>query len=152
MGITVTDLFAAAGLMPCGPVPWGTVVPERQPGVYVVAAVAGRNDDCDGIDVPYLKAEVAARWNPSQPVIYIGRTRRSLLRRIREFNKHVHGEQRPHRGGQDAKLLTCPLWVFWSPTDEAAAAEDKMIERFKKEVGRLPFANRVRSARSKELG
>jgi hypothetical protein len=36
--------------------------------------------------------------------------------------------------GQDVKLLTCPLWVFWCPTDNPAQAEDKMIEAFKNRV------------------
>jgi hypothetical protein len=150
MSITVHEVFRAAGLKASGPVRWGEIVPEKQAGVYIVAAVEDPDEGCGAIDVSYLKDQIAERWIPSEPVIYIGRSRRPLSLRIREFNKHIHGAKSPHQGGQDAKLLRCPLWVFWSPTQHAAIAEDKMIERFKSEVGRLPFANRVRSAQAKK--
>jgi hypothetical protein len=91
-----------------------------------------------------LPIEIAARWISSQPVIYIGRTRRPLSRRINEFYRHIHGNRSPHRGGQDVKLLECPRWVYWSPVDAADIAEHKMIETFIEKVGSFPFANRMR--------
>jgi hypothetical protein len=145
--ITVRTLFNAAGLEPYGPVAWGKAVEEKRPGVYVIAIVAEADGSCDCIDVSYLPGVVAKRWIPSQPVIYIGRTKRALSRRIKEFYHHVHGHKSPHRGGQDVKLLKCERWVYWCRVECVAVAEQKMIEAFKATAESFPFANRVRAAR-----
>lgn len=145
--LTVTELFKAAGLQPSGPVPWLKPVPEKSPGVYVVAIVPTADGDCDPIDVSDLPIEITARWNESQPVIYVGRASKSISRRISQFYQHRYENRSPHRGGRDVLLLKCALWVYWSPTDNYDKAENVMIEAFKAAVGRLPFANRMRSAR-----
>ena len=67
---------------------------------------------------------------------------------MREFYKHRYGEKRPHSGGQAILKFASSLWVYWAPTDACADAEDKMIEQFRKLVGRLPYGNRMRSARA----
>jgi hypothetical protein len=82
-------------------------------------------------------------------VVYVGRTRRALRKRLREFYRHRYGDKRPHRGGQAILLLTRPLLVYWAATNDWEAAEDTMIEHFRSAAGRLPFGNRVRSARLK---
>jgi hypothetical protein len=145
--ITVAELFKAAKLRVCGPVRWGAKVPETKPGVYVIAIVSRPKSHCGSRKVSYLPAPIALRWIPRQPVIYIGRTRRSLSRRVHQFYRQEYGDKSPHRGGQAVRLLKCGLWVYWSPTDNPFAAEDKMIERFREKVGRLPFGNRMRSSR-----
>jgi hypothetical protein len=150
--MTVAEVFGAAALKAHGPVRWLEMVAESSPGVYVVAVVAGHNARCEALSVSYLPREAMGRWIAGQPVVYIGRTRRAISLRLQEFFNHKHGNRSPHRGGQDVKLLTCPLWVFWCPTDNPTQAEDRMIEAFKKRVGRLPFANRMRSARIKKPG
>jgi hypothetical protein len=145
--ITVTELFGAADLRACGPVPWNERVTEPSPGIYVIATVSHPNDAGDlALDVGYLDAQIAKRWM-GQPVIYIGRTKRSLSRRLAEFYRHKQGARRPHQGGQDVLLLKCALWVYLCATQHPAEAEDEMIDYLKKKVGRLPFANRARSAR-----
>lgn len=142
--LTAGDVFRAADLVPHGPVAWGTLPAETAPGVYVVSLL----DDPQGcIGLPsadYLSERERERWLPGHPVVYIGRTRRPLARRIREFYRHKHGKTAPHRGGQAVKLLICNLWVFWCPTDEPTHAEHAMIEAFCRHTGRLPFANRRR--------
>jgi hypothetical protein len=148
--VTITELFNAAGLYPCGPVQWNVVdaLTETSAGVYVVGLVSQPDQACNAWETPHFDDEIVTnRWNRGQPAIYIGRTSRSLRRRLTEFYRHQHGQARPHRGGQDVKLLTCALWVYWAATSDPAIAEDKMIEHFRSKVGRLPFANRVRSAR-----
>lgn len=55
---------------------------------------------------------------------------------------------RPHRGGQSILKFAPWLRVYWAIIDACADAEDKMIERFRKLVGRLPYGNRMRSARA----
>lgn len=149
--ITVKELFSAAGLRVRGPVPWGEEVSERRPGVYVVATVSNPEDE-SGVDhVTDLPREVASRWVPSQPVLYVGETTRPLLTRIDEFYRHRHGAKSPHRGGQDVKLLDCSLWVYWSPTKRPADAENaekRMIWAFVDRVGYRPFGNLKLPSRS----
>lgn len=108
--ITVTELFKTAGLQPCGPVCWLTQVTETKPGVYVIAIVPSPDAVCGPVKVDYLASEIAAHWLPMQSIIYIGRTRRGLSRRINEFYRHEHGKRSPHRGGQDVKSIAGPLW------------------------------------------
>jgi GIY-YIG catalytic domain len=127
--VTVQEIFNAAGLLPCGPVSWGTPIPERSGGVYLIEL--GQSKEEDG-----------------QSIIYVGRTKRPLRRRMREFYKHRYGKRRPHRGGQTILKFAPSLLVYWATTDACADAEDKMIERFRKLVGRLPYGNRMRSARA----
>ena len=126
---TVQEIFNAAGLLPCGPVSWGTPIPERSGGVYLIELMQPKEGD-------------------GQSIIYVGRIKRSLRRRMREFYKHRYGEKRPHSGGQAILKFAPSLWVYWAPTDACADAEDKMIEQFRKLVGRLPYGNRMRSARA----
>jgi len=146
--LTVGELFRAAGLTTHGPVSWNEDATEKRAGIYVIALASRPDETCDKISMPRFEdAGVLRRWNLGQTVVYIGRTKRSLRKRIHEFYKHRHGDPRPHKGGQDVKLLSLPLWVYWCPTDDCARAEEKMIDFFRGEVGRLPFANRVRSAR-----
>lgn len=149
--ITVKELFGVAGLPAFGPVLWGNSVPEKRPGVYVVAAVANPDERVSPVVPRDLPPMVASRWLPRQPVLYIGQTSRSLKARINEFYRHIHGARSPHKGGQDVKLLrNCRLSVYWSPTEHAAEAEKKMIEEFVVTTSRLPFGNLKYPSRSVE--
>jgi hypothetical protein len=49
--ITVTEVFAAAGLTPQGVIPWRGAVPEQRPGVYVVALVSDADGTAPEIDI-----------------------------------------------------------------------------------------------------
>ena len=44
-------------------------------------------------------------------------------------------------------LLDCPKTVAWAEAQDFAAAEDRLITAFVGAVGRMPFGNRVQSAR-----
>ena len=128
--VTINEIFRAARLRPGGRVPWGKPIPENRPGVYVVALA-------DRKKIVYM----------GQKIVYIGRTKRPLRKRLGEFDRHKYGARSPHRGGQAVlRLKGCRL-VYWAATSKWAAAEHKMIQHFKKKVGTLPWANRVRSAR-----
>jgi hypothetical protein len=118
----------AAGLSPSGPVTWGTPIPERRSGVYLIElAEPGKRDD-------------------GQIVLYVGRTKRPLRQRLAEFYSHQYGAR--VRGGQEVIPYAASLRVYWAPTEDFVAAEDKMIEHYRNLVGTRPYANRVRSARS----
>jgi hypothetical protein len=142
--LNVTQIFLAAELNPTGPVPWGTRIEETRAGVYALALVPDPRAGCGSIDISNLPPDLRGKWLDDQPVIYIGRTRRSLRHRIGQFYRHKYGNKSPHRGGQAALLLEAPLWVFWAATDQPAQAERAMIERFRDTTNALPFANRCR--------
>jgi hypothetical protein len=124
--MTLDALFTAAGLSPCGPVRWGEACAEQDSGVYVVVV-----DDA---------------------IVYIGRTRRPLSRRIREFYRHRYGDKRPHRGGQELFRIPGDRIVYWCPTADPCEAETKMLRAFEDFYGRLPAANRRRGDRGARNG
>ena len=121
--VTVAEIFAAANLTPCGPVAWGTPIPEKRPGVYLIQV--------GGVTV------------------YIGKTKRPLAQRLREFYGHKYGNRAPHRGGQ--LLLTLPgeRSVYWAATDHFRIAEHLMLEAFAAAHGVLPIANKIRAIRER---
>lgn len=142
--ISVQALFKSAELTLCGPVAWGEPIADTSSGVYVVT-LAGSAVDIDGLPAP-----LRALWNDGQEVVYIGRGKH-LRRRVRQFYKHKHGAQIPHRGGQDKDiiLLNRPLLVYWSAVEAYIAKERELIEAFKTAVGAIPFGNRIRAAQSR---
>ena len=114
---------------PCRrPVRWGAEVPERGQGVYVVVLAR-------------------IRLIRGQRILYVGRTKRSIRKRVKEFYKHRYGDPRPHHGGQEVLRFKPGLKVHWAATDDPVGAEHLMIERFRDLVGRMPYANRVRASR-----
>ena len=120
--ISIFELFSAAGLSPCGPVCWGEPVPERGPGVYVIVENA-------------------------KGIVYIGRTKRTLFKRIKEFYRPVLGARGPHHGGQDIlDISRCPgpKIVYWAPTADSHRAQSTMIAAFEKREGVLPIGNKAR--------
>ena len=142
--MTPRQLFDAAALPVLGPVPWREPVPERGPGVYVIARVASADSVGERLDAEaVLREERPARlWLPTEPVIYIGKAT-SLRERLNQFYRHRYGDRSPHRGGQDVLLLSCPLWIDWSAVAVPEAAERAMLGHFKLTVGARPFANRL---------
>jgi hypothetical protein len=143
--VLAEDLFAAAGVPLRDTVAWGTQIPERGPGVYVLTLAAAGVPDIAG-----LPDAEQAHWLKGQHVIYVGRSKR-LRRRLREFYRHVYGNPQPHRGGQAVLLLKCPLMVSWGGVGDYAGAEHTMIEAFRASAGDKPFANRVRAARTRRV-
>ena len=147
--MTVAEVFAAANLSPHGRGPWGDPVGEFSAGIYVIARVNDATLDCDAcawqlvdqlpvtLDLEYERQ----RWLPNEPVIYIGKTDRTIHKRVGEFYDHKCGDKRPHAGGQVLLLLQCPLWVYWSPATDPRLSEQTMIRAFKERVGKEPFAN-----------
>jgi hypothetical protein len=144
--LTPRELFEAVGLVPCGPALWREKVSEKRPGVYVVARVSW----ADKVGAPIKAEDVLGEehaahrklWLPDQVVVYVGKTKRPLRRRVGEFYRQKWGRSAPHRGGQNVLLLACPLWVYWATTADPEAAETDMIRYFKERVGVWPFGNR----------
>jgi hypothetical protein len=141
--LTVAELFRKANLALHGPVRWNTPIPDKHPGVYVIGLSADANASSSEIDAEYLGVPERLRWIANQPIVYIGQaTRQTLATRLGQFYRHKYGAKSPHRGGQALKLLTCDLWVYWSPCDNPRGCESLMLDAFQKQSGQLPFANR----------
>jgi hypothetical protein len=113
--LAVEELLARAGLTSAGSASWGEPVREQGSGVYVIT--------CSGRE---------------QPIVYIGRTRRAIGRRLREFYRHLQGDRRPHRGGDDILLLPGQLSVVRALAEDCAAAKARLIAGFTAVVGRAP--------------
>ncbi len=130
--LSVQDLFRCVHLNVDGEVPWGKNVPVDRCGVYVISII-------EPVDVP---EEFRARWSPGETIIYIGRTARTLRRRLQEFYRHKHGDKRPHRGGQDILKIPVGKTVHYAATDDCKDIEARMIEAFERHTGgRKPFGN-----------
>lgn len=145
MAIAVETAFGWAGLKPLGPVAWGVRVEEGTPGVYVVALSEGAELGNHAPELRGLQPEELVKWVPGERIVYIGRTKRALRRRLGEFYRHIHGRSAPHRGGQAVLLLhmlRIPLCVYWASTDRSPCAEHRMIQQFIDLTGYLPYANR----------
>jgi hypothetical protein len=158
--LTVTEIFKVADLSLHGPVQWGTDIAEPKAGVYVVARVSNPNVGCKACALPFIDPPLPPdieldieyerrRWLPSESIVYIGKTDRTIHKRLQEFRRHKCGDLSPHAGGQVVKLLQSDLWVYWSPTDTPYDSELTMICAFKSQTGQLPFANEL-AKRSKK--
>ncbi|PBB71856.1 hypothetical protein CK227_29970 [Mesorhizobium sp. WSM4308] len=136
------DLYKLAAIVPSGSTQWGNSVPSTASGVYVISvadpeAVALKPDLDPG---PHI-------WRGDQPIVYIGRAR-NLRKRLSQFRRHKFGGSTPHRGGQAILLLDAPLMITWAEVADYAQVEHRLITIFKERVGRMPFGNRVRAART----
>jgi hypothetical protein len=159
--MTVAELFQLANLSPSGPVQWGTDPPtdpsELSPGVYVVARVGSPIEACNPCELPLQDTHEVdlnyerKRWLPCEPIVYVGKTDRSIRKRVAEFRRQKCGEQGPHHGGQVIKLLQCNLWVYWSPADDPLGAEFDMLCGFKRHAGQLPFGNEYQGGNQKRI-
>ena len=139
MSLSVEKLYTLAGIVPSGSVRWADDVPSVRSGVYVIAI----EDTLPGSNLPDHER---AFWLTDQTIIYIGRAKQ-LTRRLRQFRRHVYGKKSPHRGGQATLLLDCPKTITWAEVEDYGAAEAALINAFRAEIGRMPFGNRVRSAK-----
>lgn len=149
---TAAELLRSIGLDVDGPLRWGSRPTSRAAGIFVVeTAVPGPTAPID-IDevrrwlerVPDLRldgerptqttlaARLATFWLPEQPVLYVGRTAKSLAARVSSLYATELGHSRPHPGGHWLKTLRDPsaLRVWWAETDAPEEYEDELIEAF----------------------
>ncbi|TIN72058.1 MAG: GIY-YIG nuclease family protein [Mesorhizobium sp.] len=137
-----TDLYKLASMSPGGVTQWGNDVPSSASGVYVISVA----DPATVILKPDLNVGPHI-WQGDQPIVYVGRAK-NLRKRLSQFRRHKFGRSAPHRGGQAILLLDAPLTITWAEVADYAHAEDRLITIFREQVGRMPFGNRVRSART----
>ncbi len=171
MASSAVELVREVRLVAAGPVIWGTRVPCRVPGVYlietpnpldaapldldVIASWLGRvpslRVDGERPSAAALAVRLASFWIPNEPVVYVGLAGTSVGRRVGQFYRTPLGDPRPHVGGHWLKTLaglgTFRVWC--AETDDPADAEHELLGAFARRHGGgllLPFANRQTSA------
>jgi transcription elongation factor GreA len=154
-----SELMRSLDLLVDGPVRWGAPVPSRAPGVFVVELPGGA--DVAPIDpaalrrwlervpdlaldgqrptVQQLSRRVAEDWIPGQPVLYVGRSTKSIGARLAGMYATPLGDARPSSAGHYLKTLSAPgdLRVWWAETEAHEEYEDALLSA----VGAKPFAN-----------
>lgn len=160
-------LLHEAGLQSQGPVPWGTRVPCRAAGVYVIEtprpltgapinrqAVAAWIERVETLRVDgqrpsteQLARRLESFWIPGETVVYVGLAGTSVAQRVHQFYRTPLGDGRPHAGGHWLKTLENLglLLVWWAKTHDAIGGEKQLLRAFAKRHGGaavLPFANR----------
>jgi len=135
-------------------------IPEL-PGVYIVLYVGDGPPEFletstggwfKGRDPTFEIGDLDARWVNRARVVYIGMTgegRRARLRtRIRALVRYGTGHNIGHAGGRALWQLPASddLLVCWRPTEdgaEAASEERRLLNAFRDQHGRLPFASAI---------
>jgi hypothetical protein len=131
------------------------------PGVYVVINTGDGHPKFletstggwfKGRDPAFEMDELEARWVSGAQVVYIGMTgegpRAGLRTRIRALVRYGTGHNIGHAGGRALWQLpeSGDLLVCWRPTEdgaEAASEERRLLNAFREQHKRLPFANAI---------
>ena len=101
------------------------------------AAAAGN------VDNPLSASDLRAKWVDRAEVLYIGQTTRPLQERLGELCKYAIGCAHNHYGGRILWQLrdSRQLLLCWKPTQKPGEFEGELIDGFKRELGKFPFAN-----------
>ena len=154
-----SELLRSLGLLVDGPVRWGAPVPSRAPGVFVVELPGGADSapidaaalrrwlervpdlaiDGERPTVQQLSRRLAEDWIPGQPVLYAGRSTRSIGARLAAMYATPLGDVKPSSAGHYLKTLSAPgeMRVWWAETEAHEEYEDALLEA----LGAPPFAN-----------
>ena len=142
-----------------GPVRWGAPVPSRAPGVFLVELPGGADVapidtaalrrwlervpdlalDGERPTVQQLSRRLADDWIPGQPVLFVGRSPKSLGARLAGIYATPLGDVKPSSAGHYLKALSAPgeLRVWWAETEAHEEYEDALLAA----IGAKPFAN-----------
>ncbi len=94
--------------------------------------------------------ELEQNWVPNTAVVYIGKAgtltgKATLKSRLRQYMKFGQGKKIGHWGGRYIWQLEdhAALQVCWQPTPEKdpGAIESELINQFRAQFGKRPFAN-----------
>ncbi|HEY5488688.1 MAG TPA: transcription elongation factor GreA [Candidatus Limnocylindrales bacterium] len=168
-----SELIKELGLLVDGPTQWERPVPSRAPGIFVIelpSALADAPIDIVAVrrwleHVPAMTldgetpapADVARRlhefWLPNEPVLFVGRSAKSVGSRLAAMYATPLGDSRPHSGGHWLRTLSVlpELRVWWAETDAHEEYEDALLSAIAERNaapgrdlasgGLLPFAN-----------
>ncbi|MEA2675785.1 MAG: transcription elongation factor GreA [Chloroflexota bacterium] len=164
------DLIRSIGLLADGPVRWGSTVPARRGGVYVVElgaplaqapvemtrvgkwleTVPGLRLDGEVPTSKALHARLASLWWPDATVLYAGATAGSIGGRVAALLAHVPGERQPHAEGQWLHLLRnldgIGLRIWWAETKAPEESLDALFDAFGAATGLQPMPGRPAGA------
>ena len=153
-GRGAADLLRAVGLLADGPVRWGSPVPSRKPGIYVVELGAplatapleltlvgkwlerlpGLRLDGAHPTSRALQARLASFWWPDSTVLFAGGTDRSIGGRVAALIAHVPGERQPHAEGQWLHLIRgldrLGVRIWWAETGAQEEYLDALFDAF----------------------
>src|SRR5687768_2607186 len=145
-----SELLRSLGLLVDGPQAWTGDVRSRAAGIFVVELPGGAETApidivavrqwlervpgllLDGEPPPTPK-ELAARlssfWLPNEPILYVGRSVRSIGARVGAMYSTPLGDARPYAGGHWLKTLSVMprLRVWWAETDAHEEYEDGVL-------------------------
>ena len=151
------DLLRSIGLLADGPVRWGTPLPARKAGLYVVELggplatapleltkvgkwlerLPGLRLDGERPTSRALAARIASLWWPDTTVLYVGATERSIGGRAAALIAHVPGDRQPHSDGQWLHLLRgierIGVRIWWAETDAPEEYLDAFHDAFGKD-------------------
>jgi transcription elongation factor GreA len=153
-GRGAADLLRAVGLLADGPVRWGSPVPSRTSGVYVVELgsplanapleltlvgkwlerLPGLRLDGTHPTSKALSARLASFWWPDATVLFAGGTDRSIGGRVAALLAHVPGNRQPHADGQWLHLLRgldrLGIRIWWAETGAPEEYLDGLFDAF----------------------
>jgi transcription elongation factor GreA len=154
-----SELMRSLDLLVDGPVRWGAAIASRAPGVFVVELPGGADVapidgsalrrwlervpelmlDGERPSVQQLSRRLAEDWIPGQPVLFVGRSPKSLGARLAGIYATPLGDIKPSSAGHYLKTLANPgeLRVWWAETEAHEEYEDALLAA----VGAKPFAN-----------
>ncbi len=158
------DLIRSLGLMVDGPVAWGRPIASRAPGIFIVELsepaqqapidhtalrhwlerVPELTVDGESPDATILWHRLAEFWLPDEPVVFIGRSSRSIGQRLAAVYKTPLGDARPSSLGYWLKTLTVlpNTRTWWADTEAHEEYEDALLDEIAaRNDGQLPFAN-----------
>ncbi len=132
-----------------GPVRWGQPVRSKAPGIFLVempapealapldiTAIRAWLERVPGLRLDGARPEpgaladrIRSYWLPEQPVLYVGRTSKSLGARVGALYATALGDRRPHSGGHWLRTLKSPdaLRIWWAETDAPEEYEDAVV-------------------------
>ena len=83
-------------------------------------------------NIDSLRRRIGSFWLRDQTVLYIGKTTRSVRRRVDQYYRTPLGGRSPHAGGWFLKTLGFldQLYVHFGPSPDPEAAERHLLETF----------------------
>lgn len=152
------------GLLVDGPARWGARVASRRPGVFAVELPAA--PESAPIEIVAVRRWIervrdlalngerpsphdlarwlAGFWLPGEPVLFVGRSTKSIGARLSAIYATPLGDVRPSSAGHWLKALSLQseMRVWWTETDAHEEYEDALLSEISVRCGeRLPFAN-----------
>lgn len=163
------ELMQGLGLYVDGPARWGRPVPSRSPGIFVVELPGGAADppidyaavrrwvervpgmtiDGEPATPQALAARLRTFWLPGEPMLYVGRSAKTMGGRMAAIVATPLGDARPSAAANWLKALTVQdgLRVWWAETEAHEEYEDALLSQVaERNEGRLPFGNLATSS------